>query len=46
MQKRQPNPGWTEFRRCVTKTNKDNDHRDKLVIRGIRFISTQEYEEM
>ena len=46
MPKRQPPPGWAEFRRCVTKTNKDNDPIDKLIIKGIRSISTQEYEDM
>ena len=44
MPKRQPPPGWAEFRRHVTK--KDNDPIDKLIIKGIRSISTQEYEEM
>ena len=46
MPKRQPSPGWAEFRRHVTKMNKDNDPIDKLIIKGIRSISTQEYEEM
>ena len=44
MPKRQPPPGWAQFRRHVTK--KDNGPIDKLIIKGIRFISTQEYEEM
>ena len=44
MPKSQPPPCWAEFRRCVTK--KDNDVIDKLIIKGIRSISTQEYEEM
>ena len=46
MPKRQPPPGWTEFRRCVTKKNNDNDPTDKLIIKLIRSISTQELEEM
>ena len=45
MPKRQPFPGWVEFRRCVTK-KKDNDPIDKLIIKGIRSISMQEFEEM
>ena len=44
MPKRQPPSGWAEFRRCVT--GKDNDPIDKLIIKGIRSISTQEYEKM
>ena len=44
MPKRQPSPGWAEFRRCVTKKN--NDSIDKLMLKGIRSISRQEYEEM
>ena len=45
MPKRQPPPGWAEFRRCVTKKN-NNEPIDKLIIKGIRSIYTQEYEEM
>ena len=45
MPKRQPPSGWAEFRRYVTKKN-DNDPIGKLIIKGIRSISTQEYEEM
>ena len=45
MPKRQLPPSWAEFRRCVTKKN-DNDPIDKLIIKGIRSISTQEFEEM
>ena len=45
MPKRQPPPAWAEFRRCVTKKN-DNNPIDKLIIKGIRSISMQEYEEM
>ena len=44
MSKRQPPPGWAEFRRHVTKKN--NDPIDKLIIKRIRYISTKEYEEM
>ena len=44
MPKRQPPPGWVEFRRCVTKKNKYPI--DKLMIKGIRSISTQEYDKM
>ena len=42
MPKRQP-PGWAEFRRHVTKKN---ELKDKLIIKGIRSISTQVHEEM
>ena len=45
MPKRQPPPGWAEFRRHVTKKN-DNDSIDKLIIKGMRSISMQEFEEM
>ena len=45
MPKRQPLPGWAEFRRHVTKKN-DNDPIDKIIIKGIISISTQEFEEM
>ena len=44
MPERQPLPGWAEFRRWVTKKN--NEPIDKLIIKGIRSISTQEYEKM
>ena len=43
MPKRQPPPGWAEFRKQVTKKNNDNDSIDKIIIKG---ISTQEFEEM
>ena len=51
---RQPPPGWVEFRRCVTKQNNTNECKDlreenpieKLIIRGIRSITTKEFEEM
>ena len=51
---RQPLSGWVEFRRCVTKQNKINECKDlreenpikKLIIRGIRSITTKEFEEM
>ena len=51
---RQPPPGWVEFRRCVTKQNETNEHEDlreenpiqKLIIGGIRSMSTKEFEEM
>ena len=46
MPKRQPTPGWAEFRRHVTKKNKDNEPIDKLIIKGIKCISMQEFEEM
>ena len=51
---RQPPPSGVEFRRCVTKQNKTNECEDlmeenpieKLIIRGIRSITTKEFEEM
>ena len=46
MPKKQPPPGWTEFRKCVTKNNNDNDPIDKLIIKGIRSITMKEFEEM
>ena len=46
MPKRQPPPSWVEFRRQVTKNNKDNDPIDKMIIKGIRSITTKEFEEM
>ena len=39
MPKRQPSPGWAEFRKQVTKNNKDNDPIDKIIIKGIRSIT-------
>ena len=51
---RHPPPGWVEFRRCVTKQNNTNECEDlreenpieRLIIRGIRSITTKEFEEM
>ena len=50
---RQPPPSWVEYRRCITKqnTNKSEDLREespieKLIIKGIRSITTKEFEEM
>ena len=37
MLKRQPPPAWAEFRRCITKKNKDNDPIDKLIIKGYKI---------
>ena len=46
MPKRQPLPGWAEFRRCVTKKNNNDGPIDKLIIKGIRSTSTQKCEEV
>ena len=51
MPKRQPPPGWVEFRKQMTKNNskdefKDNNPIDKIIIKGIRSITTKEFEEM
>ena len=51
---RQPPPGWMEYRRHVVNQSKTNGHRktrdenpiDKIIIKGIRSISTKEFEEM
>ena len=50
---RQPPPGWVEYRRCVTKQNtneskclKEESPIEKLIIKGIRSITTKELEEM
>ena len=51
---RQPPPRWVEFRRHVTKQSKTNECEDlreenpieKLIIRGIRSITTKEFVEM
>ena len=51
---RQPPPGWMEYRRRVVNQSKTNGHRktrdenpiDKIIIKGIRPISTKELEEM
>ena len=50
---RQPPPSWVEYRRCITKqdTNEHESLREenpigKLIIKGIRPITTQEFEEM
>ena len=49
--KRQPPPGWIEFRKQATKNNsknefKDNNPIDKLTIKGSRSITTKEFKEM
>ena len=49
--KRQPPPGWVEFKRQVTKNKnsdefRDNNHIEKLIIKGIRSITTKEFKEM
>ena len=51
---RQPPLRWVEFRRCVTKQDKTNKCKslreenpiEKLIIRGIRSITTKEFKEM
>ena len=52
---RQPPPGWVEYRRCVTKQTANNGENsnsrednpiEKLIIKGIRSITTKEFEEM
>ena len=52
---RQPPPGWVEYRRCVTKQTTNNSENsnsrednpiEKLIIKGIRSITTKEFEEM
>ena len=51
---RQPPAGWMEYRRCVinqSNTNgngktRDENPIDKIIIKGIRSISTTEFEEM
>ena len=47
MPKRQPPPGWVEFRKQATRNNSnDNDPIEKIIIKGIRSITTKEFEEM
>ena len=47
MPKRQPCPGWVEFRKQATKNNSnDNDPIDKIIIKGITSITMTEFEEM
>ena len=51
MPKRQPPPGWVEFRKQATKNNgknaaKDNNPINKLIIKRIRSITMKEFEEM
>ena len=42
---RQPPPGWSEFRKgTINKSN--NAPLDKIVIKGLRSISTEEFENM
>ena len=51
----QPTPGWVEYRRWVTKqttnssentNSKEENPIEKLIIKGIRSITTKEFEEM
>ena len=47
MPKRQPSPGWVEFRKQTTRNNSnDNDPIDKIIIKGIRSITMKEFKEM
>ena len=47
MPKRQPSPGWVEFRKQATKNkSKDNNPIDKIIIKEIRSITMKEFEEM
>ena len=50
---RQSPPGWVEYRKCITKqdTNECKSLREenpieKLIIKGSKLITTQEFEEM
>ena len=50
---RQPLPGWVEYRRCIIKQNtnesdslREENPIEKLIINGIRSITTKEFEEM
>ena len=52
---RQPPPGWVEYRRWVTKQTANNSENtnskeenpiERLIIKGIRSITTKEFEEM
>ena len=50
----QPSPGWVEYRRCTVKQNRANECKnlkeenpmEKLIIKGIRPITTEEFDEM
>ena len=49
--KRQPPPGWVEFRGQVTKNNSSDEFRnnnpiEKLIMKGVRSITTKEFEGM
>ena len=44
MPKRQPPPGWVEFRRQAARnTSTYNDPIDKIIIKGIRSITTNQF---
>ena len=50
---RQPPPHWVKYRRCVTKQNtneseslREENPIEKLIIKGIRSITTKEFEEI
>ena len=50
---RQPPLGWVEYKRCVTKNDtnesvslREENPIEKLIIKGIRSITTKEFEEM
>ena len=47
MPKRQPPPGWVEFRKQATRNiSNDNDPIDKIIIKGIRSMTRKEFKEM
>ena len=50
---RQPPPSWVEYRRCITKQDsneceslREENPIEKLIIKGIKSITTKEFKEM